>query len=63
MATVAASPWVRYSKVSTMAGSTHPLPVVVTTSRFLRWNPPARWRSWTARAARDSASGPDARPA
>ena len=33
---VAESPPLRYSKVSTEAGSTQPLPVVVTTSRFLR---------------------------
>ena len=45
------------------AGSTQPLPVVVTTIRFLRWKPPARSRSLTASAARDSASGPDASPA
>ena len=53
----------KYSKVSTMAGSTHPLPVVVTTSRFVRWKPPARSRSSTASAARDSVSSADSRPA
>ena len=63
MATVAVSPPLRYSDESTSAGSTQPLPVVVTTTRFLRSNPPARSRSLTARAARDPASGADASPA
>ena len=61
--TIAESPPVRYSNESDSAGSTQPLPVVVTTSRFARWKPPARSRSLTARAARDSASEADASPA
>ncbi|CAM5480500.1 hypothetical protein SNARM312S_03329 [Streptomyces narbonensis] len=63
MATAAESPSPRYSKESTAAGSTQPLPVVVMTSRFARSKPPARRRSATARSARVSVSSAVARPA
>jgi len=51
------------SSESTALGSTHPEPVVVTTARVPRSNPPARARSSTASRARCSAVGADCRPA
>ena len=47
MATIAESPPVRCSKLSTAPESSQPLPVVVATSRLARSKPPARSRSAT----------------
>ena len=63
MATAAESPPLRYSKLSIMAGSTQPLPVVVNTTRLARWKPPARSRSSTALVARSSVSAAVLSPA
>jgi hypothetical protein len=54
METTAESPPVCYSKLAIAAGSNQPVPVDPATIRDLRFNPPARSRSATARAARSS---------
>ena len=63
MATMAESPPVRYSKLSTAPESSQPLPVVVATSRLSRSKPPARSRSSTASSARSSTSSAETVPA
>ena len=63
VAAIAVSPPSMYSSESTAAGSTHPVPVVVTTTSALRSKPPARRSSLTSRSARACTSGADCRPA
>ncbi len=63
MATLAMSPWCRYSTVSMPSGSTQPVPVGMTTISVERSKPPTRISSSSAIFARASAVPAALRPA
>ncbi len=62
MVTTAVSPLYIYSKASTAAGSTTPVPVAVATTRTSRRNPPVRRSSRTASSARSRGVPSDSTP-
>jgi hypothetical protein len=62
MAATAVSPPYMYSSGSIMAGFSHPVPVVVATTRTLRSNAPVRSSSRTASADSAAIDGADLSP-
>ncbi len=62
MPTMASSPFHSYSMVSTVCGSSHPVPVVPATTSSARSKAPVRSSSFTASAARSCAVDAESSP-